>query len=331
MAFSLQHPVAYRPRINSHSPTRNMGYATNSNDNFSSAFIAQFLQHVDQTPGHGPNGDCWLWEEGRTKNGYGRYGSSYAHRIMYAIHYGGLPPASSGLEVRHRCHVRRCVNPHHILLGNRKQNVNDSIKAGRHVHGSRSPMAKLSDELVLECRGRYWYESASITELANDHGISVGVMHAAVTNRTWNHLPMPPQEVMEAREAPDNSLRGEDAPWARVGEEDVLRMRKAYWYLAVPLRELAEQYDIGTLTVHDIVHGVNWSHLPMPPEDVQRARERRTERGERHPKAKLTDEQVRAIRAEREKGSTYAAIALKYATSPSNVRSICTGMTRTDI
>src|SRR5690554_1430728 len=144
VAFSLQHPVAYRPRINSHSPTRNMGYATNSNDNFSSAFIAQFLQHVDQTPGHGPNGDGWLWEEGRTKNGYGRYGSSYAHRIMYAIHYGGLPPASSGLEVRHRCHVRRCVNPHHILLGNRKQNVNDSIKAGRHVHGSRSPMAKLS-------------------------------------------------------------------------------------------------------------------------------------------------------------------------------------------
>lgn len=73
----------------------------------SSAFMGQFLQHIDQGPGHGPEGECWLWEDGRIKNGYGRYGSSYAHRIMYEIHYGFIPDPSTGLEIRHLCHVRR--------------------------------------------------------------------------------------------------------------------------------------------------------------------------------------------------------------------------------
>src|SRR5690625_263691 len=303
---------------------------SSSDHNISSAFIAQFLKHVDQTPGYGPNGDCWLWEEGRTKNGYGRIGASYAHRVMYEIHYGYLPPASSGLEIRHRCHVRLCVNPSHLEVGTRKQNVADSIEAGRHVHGMRSPQAKLTDVEVLDCRDRYWYESASITELATEYQLSVGVMHALVTGRTWSHLPMPSKNITDSRQAPINSPRGEEAPWSRLREVDVLQMRKAYWYEAIPLRELSKQYGIGQMTVRDVVQGVNWSHLPMPPSGVQRVRERRTERGERHPRAKLTDEEVRAIRAERKKGTTYDAIAQMYNTCASNVRSICCGQTRTD-
>ena len=49
--------------------------------------------------------------------------------------------------------------------------------------------------------------------------------------------------------------------------------------------------------------------------------------GEYSPSHKLTDDQVRAIRAERDAGATYRAIGRRYGVTPSNVHMICARIT----
>lgn len=67
---------------------------------------------------------CWLWR-GTIANG--RYGimnergkTTMAHRFFYEHHRGPIPP---DLEVDHLCRVRHCVNPEHMELVTRRENI----------------------------------------------------------------------------------------------------------------------------------------------------------------------------------------------------------------
>ena len=74
----------------------------------------------------GPD-ECWLWTAS-TREGYGclgtyRQGRKFidgAHRISYEIHVGPIP---ENKLVDHRCRVRLCVNPKHLQLATRKENI----------------------------------------------------------------------------------------------------------------------------------------------------------------------------------------------------------------
>lgn len=71
---------------------------------------------------------CWLWTGATngTRPGMGHgsiFGQGrkwYVHRLSYLWHYGELP---KGMEVEHRCHQPPCVNPQHLRLTTRKQNM----------------------------------------------------------------------------------------------------------------------------------------------------------------------------------------------------------------
>lgn len=86
--------------------------------------------------------DCWLWTAGGT-TGYGTisigWKSYYVHRLTFE-HF--RRPVPRGLELDHLCRVRHCVNPWHLEIVTRKENIlrgvsfsADNAKKTHCVHG----------------------------------------------------------------------------------------------------------------------------------------------------------------------------------------------------
>jgi hypothetical protein len=74
------------------------------------------------------SGDCWLWNGGAGKRGYGTFWvapgrTADAHRYAYETLVGPVP---AGLELDHLCRVRRCCNPCHLEPVTRAVNVRRS-------------------------------------------------------------------------------------------------------------------------------------------------------------------------------------------------------------
>ena len=94
----------------------------------------RFWSKVDKTPGHGPNGDCRIWTGGSRGNGYGAIGVNKkvidTHRFSFLLECG-ISSLPSTLDVCHRCDFRLCVNPDHLFLGTRQDNVLDMFEKGR--------------------------------------------------------------------------------------------------------------------------------------------------------------------------------------------------------
>ena len=86
--------------------------------------IDRFLRRVEKTD------TCWLWRGGAYSNGYGQllehiWGDGYTHRWSFKYHHKQEIP--EGFDIRHKCDNRICVNPDHLELGTRKQNVSDML------------------------------------------------------------------------------------------------------------------------------------------------------------------------------------------------------------
>jgi hypothetical protein len=99
------------------------------------------------------SGDCWLWTGAILKTGYGSIRIDHkairAHRAAYELSVGPIP---AGALLRHTCDNPRCVNPTHLLLGNKRSNTQDAIERGQHRCGERDPKAKLTNQNVIEIR-----------------------------------------------------------------------------------------------------------------------------------------------------------------------------------
>lgn len=79
-------------------------------------------------------------------NGYARATvrrkADYAHRHVYRLAKGEI---SDGLDVCHSCDNRKCINPKHLFLVTRKQNMEDAMSKGRTARGFSLPQTKLSE------------------------------------------------------------------------------------------------------------------------------------------------------------------------------------------
>lgn len=279
------------------------------------------LRRIDQTAGFGPDGDCWRWTAGQ-KNGYGRYGNHYAHRLFYELHYGA-PPGDA--VVRHTCHVRLCVNPHHLVLGTPSDNVADSVAVGIHAHGARTGSARLTEDDVVECRRLYWEQRRSLTELSRQFGITPGAIHGVVTGHTWPSIPMPPSMGDTRRTPRYRTAVGEDASNAVLSDEAVLRMRHRYWIDGETHTCLAAEFGVAPITAYDAIRGENWAHLEMPTAKIMSRRPSSRPSGERHHGAKLTAEDVRRIRSGESRARRSEDVAREYGVCVSLVRQIRRG------
>lgn len=145
----------------------------------------RFWASVDQTPGQGPNGDCWEWQRGRVAQGYGRLsigkGEVRAHRYAYEMAFGEIP---DGMMVCHRCDNPPCCNPNHLFLGTAGDNVADMVAKRRHMYGEGHHKAKLSDDQVRAIRT----DQRRQVEIADDYGVTQGLVGMIKRREVWTHL-----------------------------------------------------------------------------------------------------------------------------------------------
>jgi hypothetical protein len=74
-----------------------------------------------------------------------------AHRFSFELFNGPIP---DGSLIRHTCDNPRCVNPAHLLLGDKRSNTQDAMERGQHVLGERHYKAKLSNADVVTIRAK---------------------------------------------------------------------------------------------------------------------------------------------------------------------------------
>lgn len=154
---------------------------------------ARFWANVDKdgpTMSH-MDSPCWLWTAGCFTSGYGQFRAGArkvrAHRAAYELGGGVVP---EGLILRHRCDVRRCCRPGHLLTGTHQDNADDREERGRGAHvgtslpGEENPAAKLTKDKAIEIR-LLRSEGCSREELAADYGISTSTVRAIEENRIW--------------------------------------------------------------------------------------------------------------------------------------------------
>lgn len=121
--------------------------------NYTPKDVARFWKKVDKSSDL--NG-CWLWTGGCNKQGYGNISwnrgvKTRVNRVSYLLANGAF---DDDLWVLHKCDNPRCVNPEHLFLGTRQQNIDDMVSKNRQIRGEDHLRSKLTDAQVDEIRKR---------------------------------------------------------------------------------------------------------------------------------------------------------------------------------
>jgi hypothetical protein len=137
-----------------------------------------------------PNSGCWIWLKARRWNGYGVIRHQHkvwsAHRLVYEIANGASVPPN--IDVCHKCDVPSCVNPDHLFVGTRGDNMRDCAKKGRicipNLRGEQLPQAKLTEDFVRAIRK----DQRSQRAIARDYGVDKGTIANIKHRKTWRHV-----------------------------------------------------------------------------------------------------------------------------------------------
>lgn len=178
----------------------------------------RLARHTQRTDG------CWLWTGTNRSGGYGSIGRGgrgapclLAHRAAWEIADGKEPP--SDLHVGHTCDIRNCVRNDeqgtyvvdgvayprwgHLFLCPPIANEADKVQKGRQARGNSNgrvlhpdsypkgtewPMAKLTDEDVINMRHTYARREMTQMQLAAKYAVRQATVSAIVLNKTWKHL-----------------------------------------------------------------------------------------------------------------------------------------------
>ena len=158
----------------------------------------RFWDNVNKNgPVHPVHGQCWVWT-GYEVKGYGRLGkSNIAHRFSWQLHHGNIP---DGLCVLHKCDNTLCVNPKHLFLGTRFDNVFDMVRKGRqnaprgdnhpaHLYPDRWAKV-LTEKDVREMRRLYQKHSMKFgyRALGKRFGVSLQTAYRTISGKAWKHV-----------------------------------------------------------------------------------------------------------------------------------------------
>jgi hypothetical protein len=149
-------------------------------DRFAERFFAKIDIPDDEN-------DCWTWLACKNALGYGNIGLSghilLAHRASYELLVGTIP---DGMCILHSCDNPSCVNPNHLRIGTRQDNMDDKVSRGRCscLRGENAPNAKLTQAEVDAIRLEYT-GAMTQTRLAAKYGVTQMQIGNIVNNRSW--------------------------------------------------------------------------------------------------------------------------------------------------
>lgn len=115
------------------------------------------------------NGGCWLWTATALDTGYGAIGlitgkTTSAHRLSYELHTGRIP---AGMCVMHSCDIPLCVNPAHLKLGTRSENMRDMVAKGRAKNGGGARrLTKEEKAQIVSLAGKSYRQISRLTNIS---------------------------------------------------------------------------------------------------------------------------------------------------------------------
>lgn len=153
----------------------------NSDRDFVPNPYTRFFQKVDTKKFDAK--ECWHWLGCGKGNGYGsvRIGEKNmgAHRYSFELFVGKIP---EGMEVCHACDNRYCVNPDHLFLGTRKENMEDCKAKGRTYGGPRKHLIECQVQEIM----RMHHGGMNPRQISHFTKIGYGVVVNVIKGKTYN-------------------------------------------------------------------------------------------------------------------------------------------------
>ena len=136
---------------------------------------------------------CWNWIGAKNSYGYGAVSwkgkATNASRAAYECFVGDIP---EGLVVCHKCDNPACCNPAHLFAATQAENLKDCRDKGRMVYrrgkDHHRATAKLTEEMVLDARRRYFDLGETQTSIARDFGVNSATISRVVRGEFWHHV-----------------------------------------------------------------------------------------------------------------------------------------------
>ncbi len=132
---------------------------------------------------------CMMWQGTFFIAGYGMATFARrkhsAHRLSYIAFYN-IPFIPVGMQVRHKCKNKSCVNPFHLELGTAKDNAADRVRDGTQTRGETNHNAQITEDTaraILKSKGE-----GTQKERAARFGATVSIVADIDRGANWKHL-----------------------------------------------------------------------------------------------------------------------------------------------